>query len=165
VSGRHAPRQLDRYRSIHEAAMQRFRNLGFVESDTLAFQKVGGGVMSLCGDISCAGGLAIDVTKFLNVTDGEGSTSMVQTFEYSYDAHVEGLTDGNIFRYCSPHDHRPAHHRHQYDLFGTMKEDRAQLKEVADDDWPTLGKVIDELRHWYYNNLVRYEALQLRSRL
>jgi hypothetical protein len=142
--------------------MHRFRNLGFVIHDTLAFEKIGAGVISLCGAIECEGGLAIDVTKFLNVLDGAGPTSMVQTFEYSYNAHLEGVTNGNIFRYCSPHDHRPYHHRHEYDLFGTMEEKKGALRQLGDDDWPTLGKVIDELRSWYYENIVRVEALRER---
>lgn len=122
--------------------MARFHADGFVRHDDLAFVPVGGGTIRLSGTIECERQIVLEVTKFLTIVGGAGATSLVQTSWYKYRATERGR---DRFRYCSPHPaHRPHHHKHVHDANGD--EDQSKLITFGNDDWPTLGAVIQELR-------------------
>ncbi len=118
----------------------------------------------MSGRIDCAEGMAIDVRKVLRILSGEGPTAMVQTVDYAY--HVLLADLGNVFRYCSPHDdgdhpgHKPFHHKHVYDvLIGDVV---GTVEATGDDEWPTLGEVIEEARDWYSAYAERIEMIRSR---
>ena len=73
---------------------------------------------------------------------------MVQTVAYSYNAALNGR--GVILRYDSPHvHHNHLHHVHRYDVL--KGDSTGRLEPVDQDEWPTLGEVVEELRVWYYD--------------
>jgi len=125
-----------------------------VLSDGVEFMPFGEQVILVSGRIECAGRLYVDVRKILDVVDGVGGTTRVQSTEYSYNAVLAGR--GIVFRYDSPHDdgHRPCHHVHRYDVLADDKE--GTIDEFEADDWPTLGEALEHLRVWYFEN---YEGL------
>lgn len=159
MPGKHQRTQIDRYFDIHFTAMARYRREGFVVDDsTLEISGLGSKIISIKGIIACHGGVAVDVKKFLNVTKHDGE-SFVETFEFKYAAHVAGLCP--IFRYCSPHGHRPYTHFHTYDVFGTGEEDlAAKERPLTEDEWPTLGQAIEQLWAWYRANGHRLDELR-----
>ncbi len=85
--------------------------------------------------------------KGLNVWQ-DGDRYMVQTFAYSYNVSVTGF--GNVYRYDSPHNHRPCHHRHAYQW--RVPDDPGTLTEITGNAWPTLGEVIGETEQWYWQH-------------
>jgi hypothetical protein len=50
--------------------------------------------------------------------DIEYARPRARTFAYSYHALIPKPNARNLIRYCSPHDHRPFHHKHVYDTGG-----------------------------------------------
>ncbi len=129
--------------------MQDFVDEGFVTSHTLEFGKPTHGHIALTGEIRCLGSITISVDKRLKVLKGKGPTATVRAIEYRYHAQADGR--GPLFRYCSPHDggHRPCHHVHRYDAFGS---EVLPVEEIWDSNAvPTLSNVIAEARELYYN--------------
>ncbi len=145
--------------------MARYVDQGFVLADGLTWrnfpQTFGSGEILVEGTILCASGVRVEVTKTLQILDGAGQTAIVQTVAYSYSAVLTGT--GNIFRYCSPHPddeapHHPHHHVHRFNVLAD--DDRGTIDLVGDDeDWPTLGEVLGELRGWCADNAERLAAL------
>lgn len=143
--------------------MARHREDGLVidTCDTLTFESIGGGVISLCGEIRCVGDISIDVEKYLAIVDGEGHATRVQTFKFTYDVHINKI--GNIFRYCSAHpDHNKQTHVHRYDVFGTGEEDAKGFRFLNDEEWPNLSQVIIEAAGFYYDHVEELDALRAR---
>jgi hypothetical protein len=136
------------------------RDDGFVLADGLTIDQ-GARLYLMSGRVDCAGGISVDVRKVLRVVSGAGATAMVQTADYTYHVVVGGL--GNLFRYCSPHDdadhpeHKPFHHKHVYDLLhGDVV---GTIETIADDEWPTLGEVLEEARDWHLSHVEEVERL------
>ena len=76
--------------------MGQFVDKGFVLGNTLVFNPIGSGLITLLGAVTCVGGIGVDVYKILQIVDGAGSISLVQTTEYSDHARLVGI--GNILR-------------------------------------------------------------------
>lgn len=150
---KHGPNKLSNYREIHSTWMHRLASEGFVLSDGVTLTPFGDGLFLMSGDIECAGDIVVEVTKLLQVVDGHGTAVRVRTASYSYNAHLRGR--GNILRYDSPHSdqHRPKHHVHRYDVLAGDRD--GTVTDIGDDDWPTLGEVLEELREWYFANAER----------
>jgi hypothetical protein len=140
---KHQANAFHRYREIHETVLERFRNEGFIRSDTLAFRPPSNGYIKLSGTIECAAWIYIVVDKNLSIVKGSGPTASVETETYSYNVVLEG--EGNILRYDGPHEHRPYHHVHRFD---PLETERASIAALHGDERPTLGEVIDEARGW-----------------
>ena len=116
---------------------------------------MGNGEIAIEGELECVGEFAIDVLKTLRILSGSGPTARVQTDSYSYNASLRGI--GNVFRYDSPHPHYPHHHVHRYDVLnGDTRGTVTAIEE--EENRPTLGQVIDELRDWYYDHFDAVEA-------
>ncbi len=145
VADPHGPNKLTDYIQIHETVMQRFLADGFVIRDGTGLFAYGAGLFLLDGLIECLGGILLEVRKVLRHMDGRGASMRVQTVLYSYNALLPGR--GCILRYDSPHEHRPTHHVHRYDVLNGDKIGR--IEPCA---WPHLGDVVEELRTWYYDN-------------
>lgn len=158
--GKHGPNNLYNYLEVHHKAMGGHLASGFVLADKVAFGSIlPRELYVLEGRIHCAGGLAIDVRKFLAVVDCEGAHEKVQTVDYKYHAHISDVR--NVFRYCSPHDdHNKHHHVHRYDVFGNGKKIKPPTFLHEEDDRPTLGDVIKELHAWYDANEGAITALR-----
>ncbi len=155
--GKHAPNSFQRYISIHETAMARFRRDGFVESDTLTVSPADGNTIRLNGDIFCQGGIIIRVKKTLaihshhvasTVAVDEDSDAMIQTVGYRY--HVE-QAGRPIVRYDNTHQYTgmpSENHRHEYEWPGG----RQKAPTHTGEDWPTLAEVIEEARRWFWGH-------------
>jgi hypothetical protein len=128
---------------------------GFLVFNGLKFDALGNGTIILEGVLECVGDLAIDVLKTIHILSGSGPTARVQTETYSYNASLRGI--GNVFRYDSPHPHYPKHHVHRYDAL--TRDTRGYVEDIEDEEnRPTLGDVLDELRDWYYDNHDKIET-------
>ena len=148
---KHGPNRLFGYLETHNAVMQRLLLGDFVLKDGISIRSFGNGFFLMSGTVECQGPISLEVEKFLGIVDRTGP--LVQTVEYSYNAALQGI--GNILRYDSPHPtHNQYHHVHRYDVLNNSAE---KVEPIGDDDWPTLGKVIEELSDWYYGN---YEAIR-----
>lgn len=122
---------------------------GFVLSDDLAIAPYGNGYLAMQGTVQCLGDIEVTVEKILQLSEQKSGEPTVQTVEYHYNARLRGF--GNILRYDSSHPtHNQFHHVHRYDVFTT--DDEGTVEECR---WPTLGKVLDELEEWYYDNRER----------
>jgi hypothetical protein len=150
VGTKHGPNRRANYERVHDTVIQQFLRGGFVLSEDLRFEEVAGrGYLVLRGEVRCSGGIVLEVEKRIKILDGDGPYAMVQTVQYRYHAYSSGR--GNLFRYCGPHDDRPYHHVHRYDVFNTWSE--ASIEEITDEDEiPTLGEVLGELREMYYSS-------------
>ncbi len=125
--------------------MGQFRAQGFIILDDLEFAPDGFGIISVKGRVNCQYGLCVDVTKLLEIVEGDGAAALVQTFAYSYCAVLSGV--GNVFRYDSAHaTHNEDHHVHRYDVLNGDTRGTTTIHGV--DRWPTLGEVVEELRGW-----------------
>jgi hypothetical protein len=145
---KHGPNRLDRYLAIHDTVIERYRDQGSISHTALDIDPGASGVIVMAGVVSCAHDTRVDVSEVLEVLSGNGRSAFVQTIDYSYSAILNGR--GNIFRYCSPHgddkaEHHVHHHGHRFDIFGGRRQ---KIEIIPDGEWPTLGKVIEELRGW-----------------
>jgi hypothetical protein len=61
-------------------------------------------------------------------------------FAYSYHALTPKPNARNLIRYCSPHDHRPTHHKHIYQLDGSYN-----VIEVSRTGFPHVSEFFDEV--------------------
>lgn len=132
--------------------MQGFRDRGFVQSDTLEHAFLGGGFIQISGEIACSGRIVLAVNKFMEVLDGEGLDTRVQTFQYAYNASVRG--QGNLLRYDNVHahpGHPNEHHRHDYD-WRTGEELHGSPFWVGEPGWPTLSQFMEEVESWYWEH-------------
>ncbi len=72
--------------------------------------------------------------------DTEYARPRARTFGYSYHALWPKPDARNLIRYCSPHEHRPQHHKHIYRADGSY-----QVLDVARDSWPHVNEFLDEV--------------------
>ncbi len=72
--------------------------------------------------------------------DIEYSRPRARTFSYSYHALTPKPNARNLMRYCSPHEHRPHHHKHLYYSDGTYN-----VLDVPDRTWPHVSEFLDEV--------------------
>ena len=131
---------------------------GFVSAHDLRVSGFGEGYLHIDGVIHCAGGIVIDVNKRLELLEGEGASTLVQTDSYRYHVRLPG--QGSIFRYDSPHPipengvappHHLEHHVHRFDVLAGDK--RGTIECIYDvERVPTLREVIDEAADWFYAN-------------
>jgi hypothetical protein len=85
--------------------MNQFLDTGFVVENTLLFanwQALDANLneipqIRLSGEIACLGKILITVDKYLNILEGSGDNSVVQTVSYAYNVSIQGC--GNVFRY------------------------------------------------------------------
>ena len=142
---------------------------GFIAEDTLALEPLGGGILSMTGEIACLGGIVVRVEKYLEVLAGEALDAYVRTFEYKYNAFVRN--HNNILRYDNTHvceGHADPHHKHMFD-WKTGDSLPGFPAWVGEHGWPTLGEVMEELRGWYWENRAglpepdAYPELELRG--
>ena len=99
--------------------------------------------------IRCLGGIRVAVEKKLKILNGQGANALVQTSEYHYNAFVRD--QGNLFRYDSPHGHRPYHHVHRFDFLKTWSQTGVQELRT-ENEIPTLSDVLDEVCEMYYGH-------------
>ena len=157
---KHGPNRFSSYQQIHTTVMQQLVREGFVLSDELQFRDMGYGTIVLEGKIPCAGGITVSVRKVLKLRIASGRETEVQTTEYSYNAVLDGV--GTILRYDSPHQsHNKYHHVHRHLVFEHDHE--GKVEEIhKEEDRPTLGEVLSELRDWYYENIDAITAIERR---
>lgn len=152
--GKHGPNRLNSYIRTHANIIQQYIAEGFVVGmEGMDFISTDGQIV-LEGTVLCLGGLRVEVLKRISILVQEGTNPLVQTTTYRYQVTLGGV--GTVFRYDSPHPHRDEHHVHRHDV---LNGDRGGSIDYIynEDDIPTLGEVIGEVRDWYYAN---FEALE-----
>lgn len=151
----HNPNRLENYVKIHNSYIELFIREGFVHEDTkynLQFKRKLNSIV-LQGEIGCLGKIIIMVNKTLRVISGQGQNAMVKTSKYSYNASVQGC--GNFLRYDNAHihhDHPDPYHKHIYN-FNLPNCTEGRVDWVGYDNWPTLDKVIEEVKTWRHNHI------------
>lgn len=134
--------------------MQNLCDEGFVVEDGCDFTFRPSAIL-LNGRITCLGGIEIDVFKRLEIVDGAGPTARVQRRSYNYHAQLVG-GECPIMRYDWP-GHRPYHHKHEFDHFGTWGLTR--IVPLDEDKTPTLAEMIREVCDWYWVNKDRIDQM------
>lgn len=132
--------------------MDQMRADGFIGEDTLALEPIGADILTMFGEIACLGGIVVRVEKYLEILEGEALDAYVRTFEYKYNAFIRG--HNNVLRYDNTHTyngHGDPHHKHMFD-WKTGEHLPGYPSWVGEEDWPTLGEVMEELRGWYWAN-------------
>lgn len=153
--GRHGRNTLDNYIAVHESYMQSFFAQGFVQQDSCDFLVLSG-LVTLTGRVHCLGGIELCVLKQIDVLQGQGAMPVVQRSTYNY--HAQFLNGPYIFRYDSPVDHRPFHHKHVFDPLSSRKELRIdRIDDIG--QTPTMGDVLTELQRWYWENASQIDQL------
>lgn len=161
--GVHAPNRFASYQEIHETVMDQFLDTGFVVENALLFtrwQAFDANLneipqIRLSGEIACLGKILITVDKYLNILEGSGDNSVVQTVSYAYNVSIQGY--GNVFRYDNQDDififnfgHADNHHKHLCDW--NTGDPLGEVIWVGYDNWPKLDQVIRESEAWYWEN-------------
>lgn len=160
---RHQPISYYEYKKIHNSYIDQLKKEQFIDNDTLVFDetKKERSVILLCGKLSCLGGIIITVNKVLKVEKPgyfkKLEKCLVHTISYSDNVSI--TQHGNIFRYEEQHrDHREnhpdKHHKHKFDVNTTNE---IEVEWIGDQNWPTLGDVIQEAQNWYYDNRDWYD--------
>jgi uncharacterized protein with von Willebrand factor type A (vWA) domain len=129
---------------------------GFVVEDRCAFTFLPETIL-LQGTIVCLDALTVDVEKEIAILSGLKMNARVQTRRFRYHARVRGAH--NILRYESAHEHRPQAHKHVYNTFGDGQEQEI-IDLFHENEIPTLGEVIQELREWHQENAGRLKKLR-----
>lgn len=169
VPPEHGPTKFSRYFNIHENRMDQSRSSGAIGEDSLQFDFVESGLLTIRGEISCRGDIVVRVDKTLVVQDDGTLNPPVQTVDYAYNAFVRGQR--SFLRHDNTHSypgHQDAHHRHEID-WQTGKELPGSPMWVGPDGWPTLGAFLEEVDHWYWQhrdelpNPDDYGTLELRG--
>ena len=156
MTNRHGPNRLSNYISIHNTVMTQFVVQGFVVTDGTVFFPYGDNRFLLAGNIQCLGGITVAIWKYLAIVGTISANPLVQTQTYSYNACLTGV--GNIFRYDSPHPHRPEHHVHRFDVL--QGDTIGTITTIQGDAWPTIGEVLTETRSFYYDNFTELAKLE-----
>lgn len=81
----------------------------------------------------------IKIEKSIEI-DTDFARPRARTFGYSYHALLAKPISRNLIRYCSPHEHRPIHHKHIYHIDGTY-----DVIEVPERAWPYVSEFFDEV--------------------
>lgn len=136
---RHGWNTLENYVHVHQSALEQH---DFVIEDRTEFVRYTdagrGAVVHLTGEIVCAGGVIIEVDKYLDVRQSSRGVDEVRGYLYRYHGYVRG--GPNLLRYDNSHA-EDEFHRHQYDV-GTGGQTQTIL---ARENLPTLIQVVSEL--------------------
>lgn len=153
---RHGPNRFSSYREIHETVIRQFIDREFIGSETLEFKSLLGSIR-LKGEIACRGEILIVVDKMLDIIEWVDDDSLIQTKWYSYNVSVQGR--GNLLRYDNQDvdygfrdGHQDEHHKHTFD-WQLNREFIQSPTWIGHAHWPTLGDVLFEVEHWYFENL------------
>jgi hypothetical protein len=120
---------------------------GIVVDDDMQFDFEEQPAVTLMGAVRFGTAVELKVKKFLRI-DRHGRYECLVTKCYSYQCHVVGQTDSEIFRYDNYHEHNPhdghggPHHVHRFDPPG--REVLGSPFHIKDEDRPLLDEIIRE---------------------
>ncbi len=151
---RHRPNRFDKYIQIHEAYIDKYISEGFVSEETLEYIKIEQSPfeITLKGEIACNGQILITFNKTLDILSGVGKNPSVQTILYEYNVSVRSY--GNVLRYDNSHGrsgHPDKHHKHEFN-WKLNEKGEGKVTWIGEENWLTLGEVIEEVREWYEEN-------------
>lgn len=136
-----------KYFEIHFGKMAKLQEERIVVDDDLDINFDEPEMITMIGTIRFDGPVVLSVKKWIvYVTHNE--KECVETKLYSYQCHVGGVPDSEIFRYDNyhgdnPHDgHAEPHHVHRFDPPG--KQIQGSPFEVSDDERPWFDEIIRE---------------------
>lgn len=165
INPRHKPIKFCRYQEIHDSYIESFVQRGFIGENTLRFEPDLYEII-LLGEIACRGQIVITVNKSIEIIEGSGENALIQTWLYEYNVSIRNY--GNVFRYDNSHSrlgHLDNHHKHEFD-WRIKETGEGKVTWIGEDQWPTLGDVIEEAEKWYWNNYIElpegYPQLGLR---
>lgn len=127
--------------------MRSLESSGIVTHDGLEIKEFNGFYI-MTGRIEVDGGAVVAVEKVIAVVDIAGDRARVQTIFYSYNVQLPGV--GTIFRYDSPHGHRPYDHVHRYDVLN--RDSEGNIQPLDHEGVLTLAEVIREAHEWCVSN-------------
>jgi hypothetical protein len=140
---KHGWLSFDRYRAIHEGALQRHP---FVLEDRTSFRRIlddhqGAAAIELIGVVRCLAGITIDIRKLLETREVR-RVEQVRGYLYSYNAHLPGRF--NLLRYDNAHADSPdEYHRHSFDVETGLS---VAGETLTREEFPTLIEVVAEVQ-------------------
>lgn len=137
------------YLSVHEKTLSKYIRAHYVSGpqeyivEKITDQNYGLLIHGLVLRANSGAEIQIKIEKTVEL-DTEYVRPRARTFAYSYHALTPKPNARNLLRYCSPHDHRPHHHKHVYNLDGTYN-----VVEVVERNWPHVSEFLDEVLTTY----------------
>ncbi len=136
------------YFQAHDGKLKELQGKGIVQSTSLTTDPLYPNKtphIKMKGSVKLADGSYVDVSKKMRVVHLPTlNTYKIFTIKYKYT--LIDRNDQKVFRYCSVHDEKPDsphhhkfHHKHEFDETG-----QETVKTLTEDEWPTLGEVLDE---------------------
>jgi Family of unknown function (DUF6516) len=124
---------------------------GFVETSALSFTRVvaadGRTIQILLeGMVYCSDGVAVDVTRYMDVRGATGLIEVISTY-YRYHAWRPGRTGESLIRYDQAHDADHPHY-HRFDRDGALvRYDDLTLEAMPRLD-AVIREAVDLAREW-----------------
>ena len=146
-ANRRKPVSVQKYIAIHVGKMKVLYDENIIVEDTLAFDFAEDPVVTLMGAVKFGNAVELKVKKWLRKERHRGKECLV-TKKYSYQCHIVGQSDSEIFRYDNYHEENPhegheePHHVHRFDPPGRQVLDSPF--EIKERDRPLLDEVIRE---------------------
>lgn len=144
---RRKPVSIDKYIAIHEGNMRMLYSEGIVVDDTLEFDFAKNPIVTLIGAVKFGTPVELKVKKYLLI-ERHGRLACLVTKRYSYQCHIIGQSDSEIFRYDNYHEDDPhhghdgPHHLHRFDLPG--RQVLGSPFHIKEEDRPLLDEIIRE---------------------
>lgn len=150
--GKHSLNSYEKYFEIHVRCLESLKASGVVCSETLEIEQLDCSRLRMKGFVYCRGGLELRVDKTLKSENTPKGLS-IQAVKYCY--HLRFINGANIFRYDNAHPHpghKTAFHVHRYDPMG-VEIPGSPIEIPNEDEWPTLGEVLEETDKFYWENV------------
>ncbi len=139
----------ENYLSVHETTLNKYIKTRYVSGPQqytvvkLTDQYIELSIKGLVLKSDLGSDVQIKIEKSVEL-DIEFKRPQARTFSYSYHALTPKPNARNLLRYCSPHEHRPHHHKHVYHLDGTY-----DVLDVPERTWPHVNEFLDEVLSQY----------------
>ena len=139
----------ENYLSVHEKTLNKYIKARYVSGPLqytvakLTDQHIELSIKGLILKSDLGSNLQIKIEKTVELNI-EYVRPQARTFAYSYHALTPKPNARNLLRYCSPHEHRPHHHKHVYHSDGTY-----DVLDVPERTWPHVNEFLDEVLSKY----------------
>lgn len=144
-SDKHGWNSLENYLAVHESTLDRYISKHYVRGPSkytvvkLTDQNIQIRLKNLILRTHSASEIEFKIEKTVEL-DIDYARPRARTFDHSYHAFRPKPLSRNLIRYCSPHDHRPFHHKHLYKDDGSV-----DVIKIPEGVWPHVSEFFDEV--------------------